>query len=139
MYGIDAVILDAASGELIEGNNVDGVLAVRQPWPGIARTCLGDHSRYLNVYLKPYEGYYFTGDGVSRDTEGNHFITGRIDDVINVSGHRIGAAEVESALVAHPAVAQAAVVGEPHEIKGQSICAFAMLTVGFEESPELLK
>ena len=93
----------------------------------------------MTVYLKPYPGYYFTGDTVSRDSEGYHFIIGRMDDVINVSGHRIGTAEVESALVAHPAVAQAAVVGQPHDIKGQAICAFCMLTVGFEESPELVK
>jgi len=141
-YGIDTVVLDPANGNIAEpdGNGcVEGVLAVRQPWPGIARTCLGDHSRYLTVYLKPYEGYYFTGDGVSRDAEGNHFITGRIDDVINVSGHRIGTAEVESALVLHPAVAQAAVVGKPHDIKGQGICAFCSLTNGYEDSPELIK
>lgn len=105
----------------------------------MARTCLGDHERYLNVYFRPYPGYYFTGDTVSRDADGYHFIIGRMDDVINVSGHRIGTAEVESALVAHPAVAQAAVVGQPHDIKGQAICAFVMLTVGYEESPELLK
>jgi acetyl-CoA synthetase len=114
-------------------------MAIKQPWPGMARTCLGDHERYLNVYFKPYPGYYFTGDTVSRDKEGYHFIIGRMDDVINVSGHRIGTAELESALVAHPAVAQAAVVGQPHSIKGQAICAFCMLTLGYEESPELLK
>jgi acetyl-CoA synthetase len=91
------------------------------------------------VYFKPYQGYYFTGDSVYRDEDGYYFIIGRVDDVLNVSGHRIGTAEVESALVAHPAVAQAAVVGQPHDIKGQSICAFVMLTVGFEESEELRK
>ena len=113
-------------------------MAVRQPWPGMARTCLGDHARYMNVYLKPYPGYYFTGDSVMRDAEGNHFIIGRVDDIINVSGHRIGTAEVESALVAHPAVAQAAVVGQPDELKGQSIAAFCMLKNGMEESPDLI-
>jgi len=141
-YGIDTVVLDPANGNIAEpdeNNCVEGVMAVRQPWPGIARTCLGDHSRYLTVYLKPYEGYYFTGDGVFRDAEGNHFITGRVDDVINVSGHRIGTAEVESALVLHPAVAQAAVVGKPHDIKGQGICAFCSLANGYEDSPELAK
>jgi acetyl-CoA synthetase len=92
----------------------------------------------MTVYLKPYKGYYFTGDSVRRDEDGNHFIIGRVDDVINVSGHRIGTAEVESALVAHPAVAQAAVVGQPHDIKGQSICAFCMLTNGVDETPELV-
>jgi len=141
-YGIDTVVLDPANGNIVEPDEngcVEGVLAVRQPWPGMARTCLGDHSRYLTVYLKPYEGYYFTGDSVMRDAEGNHFITGRVDDVINVSGHRIGTAEVESALVAHPSVAQAAVVGKPHDIKGQGICAFCMLRNGYEESTDLIK
>ena len=127
----------------------------------MARTCLGDHARYLNVYFKPYPGYYFTGDSVVRDINGNHFIIGRLDDVsklyslfiypflwspslilfslaVNVSGHRIGTAEVESALVGHPAVAQAAVVGKPHDLKGHAICAFCMLKNGFEETPELI-
>lgn len=142
-YGVDTVVLDAQTGkELTEPNsegNFEGVMAIRQPWPGMARTCLGDHERYLTVYFKPYPGYYFTGDTVTRDKDGYHFIIGRMDDVINVSGHRIGTAEVESALVGHPAVAQAAVVGKHHEIKGQAICAFCMLTVGYEESPDLLK
>lgn len=141
-YGIDAVVLDPATGEKVEPDEKgcsEGVMAIQQPWPGIARSCLGDHSRYLTVYLKPYPGYYFTGDSVFRDADGYHFITGRVDDVINVSGHRIGTAEVESALVLHPAVAQAAVVGKPHEIKGQGICAFCMLANGFEESSELTK
>jgi len=139
MYGIDTVILDAQSGEVIEGNDVDGVLAIRQPWPGMARTCLGDHSRFMATYLKPYPGYYFTGDVVHRDEDGFLFITGRCDDVLNVSGHRIGTAEVESALVAHPMVVQAAVVGRAHPIKGQAICAFATLVEGAEESEELLR
>eukprot|EP00521_Asterionellopsis_glacialis_P006751 CAMPEP_0195280694 /NCGR_PEP_ID=MMETSP0707-20130614/275_1 /TAXON_ID=33640 /ORGANISM="Asterionellopsis glacialis, Strain CCMP134" /LENGTH=659 /DNA_ID=CAMNT_0040339475 /DNA_START=83 /DNA_END=2062 /DNA_ORIENTATION=- len=139
MYGIDAVVLDPQTGEVVEGNDVKGVMAIRQPWPGIARTCLGDHDRYMLVYLKPYPGFYFTGDAVYRDKDGYHFITGRVDDVLNVSGHRIGTAEVESALVEHPAVAQAAVVGQPHEIKGQAICAFAMLAVGYEDSISLEK
>jgi acetyl-CoA synthetase len=141
-YGIDAVVLDPANGHIVEPDEdgrVEGIMAVRQPWPGMARTCLGDHARYMTVYLKPYPGYYFTGDSVQRDEEGNHFITGRVDDVINVSGHRIGTAEVESALVAHPGVAQAAVVGKPHDIKGQSICAFVMLRNGYEESPDLIQ
>lgn len=139
MYGIDAVVLDAQSGEVLEGNDVDGVLAIRQPWPGLARTCLGDHERYMATYLKPYPGYYFTGDVVHRDHDGFLFITGRCDDVLNVSGHRIGTAEVESALVAHPLVAQAAVVGRPHPIKGQAICAFATLVEGAEESEGLVR
>lgn len=138
MYGIDAVVLDAQTGSVIEGNDVEGVLAIRQPWPGMARTCLGDHERYLATYLKPYPGFYFTGDTVYRDGDGFLFITGRCDDVLNVSGHRIGTAEVESALVGHPLVAQAAVVGRPHPIKGQAICSYVTLVKGAEESDELL-
>jgi acetyl-CoA synthetase len=142
-YGIDTVVLDPQSGKELtepdEHGHFEGVMALKQPWPGMARSCLGDHERYLTVYFRPYPGYYFTGDTVSRDKDGYHFIIGRMDDVINVSGHRIGTAEVESALVAHPAVAQAAVVGQPHDIKGQAICAFCMLTVGYDESPQLLK
>ena len=99
LYGIDAVVLDPMTGEILTDNNVEGVLAIRRPWPGMARTCLNDHPRYLATYLKPYPGYYFTGDGVRRDGDGYLFITGRVDDVLNVSGHRIGTAEVESALV----------------------------------------
>jgi len=139
MYGIDAVVLDPVTGKVIEENNVEGVLAVRQPWPGMARTCLGDHERFLKTYLRAYKGYYFTDDAVYRDKDGYLFITGRCDDVLNVSGHRIGTAEVESALVAHPAVAQSAVVGRPHPIKGQAIVAFATLKEGLEESDELIK
>lgn len=138
-YGIDAVVLDPKSGKEIEGNGVEGVLAIKQPWPGVTRTCLGDHERYLTVYMKPYPGYYFPGDGCRRDEDGFIWITGRVDDVLNVSGHRIGTAEVESALVAHPAVAQAAVIGFPHDIKGEAICCYTTLTVGFEESSELVK
>jgi acetyl-CoA synthetase len=142
LFGIDAVVLDAVDGHVLEaesGEDLEGVLAIRQPWPGMARTCLGDHERYMTVYLKPYPGFYFTGDSVRRDKDGFHFITGRVDDVLNVSGHRIGTAEVESALVAHPAVAQAAVVGKPHPIKGEAIAGFVMLVEGYEESPELIK
>ena len=138
-YGIEVVVLDAATGKEIETSPAEGILAIKQPWPGMARTCLGDHQRYLNVYMKPYPGYYFAGDGCRRDEDGFIWITGRVDDVLNVSGHRIGTAEVESALVAHAAVAQAAVVGVPHEIKGQGICCFTTLTEGFAESDELIK
>lgn len=121
LYGIDTVVLDPMSGEIIEGNDVAGVLGIRLPWPGMARTCLNDHARYLSTYLHPYKGYYFTGDAVHRDKDGYYFITGRVDDVINVSGHRIGTAEVESALVKHPSVAQSAVVSRPHPIKGKFV------------------
>ena len=140
LYGIDTVVLDPMTGEVVEGNDVSGVLAIRSPWPGMARTCLGDHERYLSTYLKPYAGYYFTGDAVYRDKDGFYFITGRVDDVLNVSGHRIGTAEVESALVKHPSVAQAAVVGRPHPIKGEAIIAFATLTESnTEDEDELVK
>jgi acetyl-CoA synthetase len=141
LYGIDAVVLDAVDGHMLEpkdGESTEGVLAIRQPWPGMARTCLGDHERYQLVYTKPYPGYYFTGDSVMRDKDGFFFITGRVDDVLNVSGHRIGTAEVESALVLHPAVSQAAVVGKAHDVKGQGIVGFVTLDVNHEESPELL-
>ena len=141
MFGIDPILLDSATGDVIphvEGKITEGVLAIAKPWPGMARTCLGDHERFQTVYLAPYPGYYFTGDSVVRDGDGFHFITGRVDDVLNVSGHRIGTAEVESALVAHPAVSQAAVVGKAHPIKGEAIMGFVMLDVDHEESPELL-
>jgi len=138
-YGIDTVVLDPMTGNVIDSTEAKGVMAIRKPWPGMARTCLGDHERYMSTYLTPYPGFYFTGDSVRRDEDGYNFIIGRVDDVLNVSGHRIGTAEVESALVAHKAVAQAAVVGQPHEVKGQSICAFCMLTLGYEETPELVK
>jgi len=138
-YGIETVVLDPKTGVELEGNGVEGVLAIKQPWPGMTRSCLGDHDRYLTVYMKPYPGYYFAGDGCKRDDDGYIWITGRVDDVLNVSGHRIGTAEVESALVAHPAVAQAAAVGYPHEIKGEAICCYTTLTNGYEESEELIK
>lgn len=138
-YGIDIAVLNPKTGEELEGNDISGILAIKQPWPGMARTCLGDHGRYLSVYMNPYPGYYFPGDGCTRDNDGYIWITGRVDDVINVSGHRIGTAEVEGALVARPAVAQAAVVGYPHHIKGAGICCYVTLTLGFEESADLIK
>lgn len=142
-FGIDTVILDPLDGHIStekdEHGHVTGVMAIRQPWPGMARTCLGDHQRFLKTYLHVYKGYYFTGDSAVIDDDGFNWIIGRVDDVLNVSGHRIGTAEVESALVSHPSVAQAAVVGQPHDIKGQSIAAFVMLVNGAEESEELIK
>jgi acetyl-CoA synthetase len=138
-YGIDLAVLDPTTGKEIETSPAEGVLAIKQPWPGMARTCLGDHQRYLAVYMKPYPGYYFTGDGCRRDEDGYIWITGRVDDVLNVSGHRIGTAEVESALVAHYSVAQAAVVGIPHEIKGQGICCYVTLVEGYPETDALVK
>ena len=106
-------------------------LVVATPWPGQARTVWGDHQRFRETYFSQYKGYYFTGDGCRRDEDGYYWITGRIDDVLNVSGHRLGTAEVESALVAHEAVAEAAVVGCPHPIKGQGIYAYVMLAGGY--------
>ena len=114
-------------GDEIEGNGVSGLLAIKQPWPSMARTIYGDHERFMQTYLSAFPGYYLTGDGCRRDEDGYYWITGRVDDVINVSGHRMGTAEVESALVSHPDCAEAAVVGFPHEIKGQGIFAYVIL------------
>jgi acetyl-CoA synthetase len=137
-FGVEPVVLDD-KGQEISGNDVSGVLAIKAAWPGIARTVYGDHARFLETYFKPYPGYYFTGDGCRRDKDGFYWITGRVDDVINVSGHRMGTAEVESALVAHESCAEAAVVGYPHEIKGAGIFAYVILNNHFSESAELIK
>jgi acetyl-CoA synthetase len=136
-FGIEPVLLDEQGKEL-EGNGVSGLLAIKRPWPGMARTIQNDHERFIKTYLRPFHGYYLTGDGCRRDEDGYYWITGRVDDVINVSGHRLGTAEVESALVTHPACAEAAVVGYPHPIKGQGIFAFVILNEGWIESTELL-
>ncbi len=130
LYGIKPVVLEPESGKIVEGNGVDGVLAIAEPWPGQMRTVYGDHKRFEETYFQQYKGYYFTGDGCRRDEDGYYWITGRVDDVINISGHRMGTAEVESALVSHAKVAEAAVVGFPHEIKGQGIYAYVTLNVG---------
>ncbi|WED42722.1 acetate--CoA ligase [Legionella cardiaca] len=131
--GIFPVLLDE-HGKEVKGKG-EGSLAIKYPWPAIARTIAGDHERYRKTYL--IHGYYVTGDGARRDSDGDYWITGRIDDVLNVSGHRLGTAEIESAIVAHPKVAEAAVVGMPHEIKGQGIHAFVTLQYGEESSQEL--
>ena len=136
-FGIEPVVLDE-QGKEIEGNGVSGLLALKRAWPSMARTVNGDHQRFLATYLKPYRGYYFTGDGCRRDEDGYYWITGRVDDVINVAGHRLGTAEIESALVTHPACAEAAVVGYPHPIKGTGIFAYVILKEGYSESVELL-
>jgi len=136
-FGVKPVLLDAQSGERIEGNGVNGVLAIEEPWPGQMRTVYGDHKRFEETYFDQYKGYYFTGDGCRRDEDGYYWITGRVDDVINVSGHRMGTAEVESALVAHASVAEAAVVGFPHEVKGECIYAYVTLNAGQEYTEEL--
>jgi acetyl-CoA synthetase len=115
-----------------------GNLVLLDSWPGQMRTVYGDHQRFIDTYFRTLPGTYFTGDGARRDEDGYYWITGRVDDVINVSGHRMGTAEVESALVAHPAVAEAAVVGYPHDIKGQGIYAYVTLKAGFEPSDLLL-
>ncbi len=136
-FGIEPVILDPEKGSVMEGNDVSGVLAIKTSWPGQMRTIYGDHERFETTYFQQYKGYYFTGDGCRRDKDGYYWITGRVDDVINVSGHRMGTAEVESALVLHSSVAEAAVVGFPHEIKGQGIYAYVTLNAGQEYTDEL--
>jgi acetyl-CoA synthetase len=127
-FGIKPIVVEPESGVILEGNGVSGALCLATPWPGQARTVWGDHQRFKETYFTQYKGYYFTGDGCRRDPDGYYWITGRIDDVLNVSGHRLGTAEVESALVAHEAVAEAAVVGFPHAIKGQGIYAYVALS-----------
>ncbi|MEL6478227.1 MAG: acetate--CoA ligase [Pseudomonadota bacterium] len=138
-FGIIPKVLDPQSGEEITTTEAEGVLVLADSWPGQMRTVWGDHARFEKTYFSDYKGYYFTGDGCRRDADGDYWITGRVDDVINVSGHRMGTAEVESALVAHPKVAEAAVVGYPHEIKGQGIYAYVTLMSGQDPSPELRK
>ena len=138
-FGVVPVVLDAASGVLQSETAAEGVLCIADSWPGQMRTLWGDHPRFQEAYFQQYKGYYFTGDGCRRDGDGDYWITGRVDDVINVSGHRMGTAEVESALVAHPAVAEAAVVGYPHEIKGQGIYAYVTLMRAEQPSEALRK
>ena len=138
-FGIRPVILEPESGKLIEETEAEGVLCIADSWPGQMRTVYGDHERFQETYFQQYKGYYFTGDGCRRDADGYYWITGRVDDVINVSGHRMGTAEVESALVAHPDVAEAAVVGYPHDIKGQGIYAYVTLMNDVEPSEDLRK
>jgi len=135
--GITPVLLDADGNEL-EGSN-EGNLCIKNSWPGQMRTVYGDHDRFIDTYFSQYDGYYFTGDGCRRDDDDYYWITGRVDDVINVSGHRMGTAEVESALVSHNKVAEAAVVGFPHEIKGQGIYAYVTLIAGEKISDEIKK
>ncbi|HJS41604.1 MAG TPA: acetate--CoA ligase [Sphingomicrobium sp.] len=135
--GIEPVLVDAKHN-VLEGA-ASGNLCIAASWPGQMRTVWGDHARFFETYFKTYPGLYFTGDGCRRDEDGYYWITGRVDDVINVSGHRIGSAEVESSLVSHPKVAEAAVVGFPHEIKGQAIYAYVTLNAGEEGSEELRK
>src|SRR5690606_7649132 len=136
-FGVVPAIVDA------EGRTLDGVcegnLVITRPWPGQMRTVYGDHQRFIDTYFRTYPGMYFTGDGARRDADGYYWITGRVDDVLNVSGHRLGTAEIESALVLHEAVAEAAVVGFPHDIKGQGIYAYVTLIKDVEPSEALRK
>jgi acetyl-CoA synthetase len=136
-FGIKPVIVDA-EGKVLEGA-AEGNLCIADSWPGQMRTVYGDHQRFIETYFSAYKGYYFTGDGCRRDEDGYYWITGRVDDVINVAGHRLGTAEIESALVAHPKVAESAVVGYPHDIKGQGIYAYVTLVVDATPSDELRK
>ncbi|MEO1880943.1 MAG: acetate--CoA ligase [Methylococcales bacterium] len=136
-FGINPKIVDN-EGKLLEGE-CEGILVFDYPWPSQARTLYGDHQRFIDTYFSSYPGYYFAGDGAKRDKDGYYWITGRVDDVINVSGHRMGTAEVESALVLHEHVAEAAVVGYPHDIKGQGIYAYVTLNIGIVASDELKK
>ncbi len=135
LFGIQTKLL-TPEGQEIKGAG-EGVLVLTDSWPGQMRTVFGDHDRFEETYFSTYPGYYFTGDGCRRDEDGDYWITGRVDDVLNVSGHRLGTAEVESVFVAHPKVAEAAIVGRPHDIKGQGIYAYVTLKVGETESPEL--
>jgi acetyl-CoA synthetase len=135
--GIKPLLVDAAHNEL--QGPASGNLCLAGSWPGQMRTVWNDHGRFFETYFKAYPGLYFTGDGCRRDEDGYYWITGRVDDVINVSGHRIGTAEVESSLVSHAKVAEAAVVGFPHDIKGQAIYAFVTLNAGEDGSDELRK
>ncbi len=136
-FGIEPVILDPVTGKEIEETDAEGVLCIKDSWPGQMRTVYGDHQRFIETYFSDYKGYYFTGDGARKDADGYYWITGRVDDVLNVSGHRMGTAEVESALVAHKKVAEAAVVGYPHPVKGQGIYCYVTLMTGETPTDEL--
>ena len=136
-FGVKPLLVDNDGKEL--SGPAEGNLCISDSWPGQMRTVYGDHARFVQTYFSTYKGLYFTGDGCRRDADGYYWITGRVDDVINVAGHRLGTAEVESALVAHPKVAEAAVVGYPHDIKGQGIYAYVTLKAGQQSSEELRK
>ena len=134
-FGIEPVIVDGEGNKLVGA--VEGNLCLARSWPGQMRTVFGDHKRFIETYFATFPGLYVTGDGARRDADGYYWITGRVDDVINVAGHRLGTAEIESALVAHPKVAEAAVVGYPHDLKGQGIYAYVTLMAEEEPSEEL--
>jgi acetyl-CoA synthetase len=136
-FGVQPALVDA-EGNILDGA-ADGNLVLLDSWPGQMRTVYGDHRRFVDTYFSAYKGKYFTGDGCRRDADGYYWITGRVDDVLNVSGHRMGTAEVESALVAHPKVSEAAVVGYPHDIKGQGIYCYVTLMSGETPNEALSK
>ncbi|WP_375617173.1 AMP-binding enzyme, partial [Bartonella sp. AP58NXGY] len=136
-FGVQLQIIDE-QGNILEGE-AEGNLCIIDSWPGQMRTLYKDHERFIETYFSTYKGKYFTGDGCRRDSDGYYWITGRVDDILNVSGHRLGTAEIESALVLHPAVSEAAVVGYPHPIKGQGIYSFVTLMEGTTPSEELQK
>ena len=136
-FGVVPVILDPTTGAELTSTEAEGVLCIKDSWPGQMRTVYGDHDRFVKTYFSDFKGYYFSGDGCRRDADGYYWITGRVDDVLNVSGHRMGTAEVESALVAHPKVSEAAVVGYPHDIKGQGIYCYVTLMAGEVSNEEL--
>ena len=137
-FGVQPAVLDPNTGIEISDIECEGVLVMKDSWPGQMRTVYGDHERFVSTYFSDYKGYYFTGDGCRRDKDGYYWITGRVDDVLNVSGHRMGTAEIESALVSHPKVSESAVVGFPHPIKGQGIYAYVSLMSGEKTSEDLL-
>lgn len=138
-FGIQPVIVNPETGEELKGNDVEGALCIKQSWPGQARTIYRDHARFVETYFSQYPGHYFTGDGCRRDEDGYYWITGRIDDVLNVSGHRLGTAEIESALMEHDEVSEAAVVGIPHDIKGVGIYAYVILYNDQEVTSEFIE
>jgi acetyl-CoA synthetase len=138
-FGIRPVVVKPETGEVIEGNGIEGALCLEKSWPGQARTIYKDHARFVETYFTQYKGLYFTGDGCRRDEDGYYWITGRIDDVLNVSGHRLGTAEIESALMIHSEVAEAAVVGVPHDIKGTSIYAYIILFKDHDPTLEFIE
>ena len=130
-FGINACIIDPVTGVELEGNDVEGVLAVKSPWPSMARSVWNHHDRYMDTYLKPYPGHYFTGDGAGRDHDGYYWIRGRVDDVVNVSGHRLSTSEIEASISNHENVSEAAVVGIPDELTGQTVVAYVSLKDGY--------
>ena len=138
-FGVRPIIVKPETGEELKGNDIEGALCLKSSWPGQARTIYKDHARFVETYFTQYPGLYFTGDGCRRDEDGYYWITGRIDDVLNVSGHRLGTAEIESALMEHDEVAEAAVVGMPHDIKGVGIYAYVILYKEQEVSPEMIE